>query len=185
MTLTDELLAELGEPGLEQLAGMLGTDVGTARWVLQAAGGIIVAGLARSAAYPEGAEALRCALDEHVDTDPFNSDVASLTRDGQHILAHVLGGQGVEYAAEGLARLADADVGALMKVLPLLAPMIMSLFADRAIKAGMDTRSMAADLRRERSAGPAGLENLIAGVLQGIFGDTVAPAAGREGAGDR
>jgi hypothetical protein len=178
----DELLTELGEPGLEQIAGMLGTDLATARWVIQAAGGIIVAGLARGAEHPEGAEALRYALDEHMDTDPFNSDVASLTRDGQHILAHVLGGQGVEYVAEGLARLADADVGGLMKVLPLLAPMIMSLFAGRA---GMDTRTMTADLRRERAAGPAGLEELIGGILHGLFGDPVAPAAGREGAGDR
>jgi hypothetical protein len=174
----DELLAELGDPGLEQIAGMLGTDLDTARWAIRAASGIIVAGLARSAEHPEGAEALRCALDEHVDTDPFNSDVASLTRDGRHILAHVLGGHGVEYAAEGLARLADVDVGALMKVLPLLAPMIMSLFAGRA---GLDAASMAADLRRERSAGP----ELIDGILLGLFGDPLTPAAGREGAGDR
>jgi hypothetical protein len=174
----DELLAELGDPGLEQLAGMLGTDLDTARSAIRAAGGIIVAGLARGAEHPEGAEALRCALDEHVDTDPFNSDVASLTRDGRHILAYVLGGQGVEYAAEGLARLTDLDVGALMKVLPLLAPMIMSLLAGRE---GMDAGSMAADLRRERSAGP----EPIGGILQGLFDDPLAPAAGQEGAGDR
>ncbi len=178
----NELLAELGDPGLEQIAGMLGADPGTARGVIQAAGALVVAGMARGAEHPESAEALRCALDEHVDTDPFNGDVASLTRDGQHILAHVLGVQGTEYAAVGLSHVTGVGVSALMRVLPLLAPMIMSLFADRADAAGMSTAAMAAELRHEHSMGHAGYGDLIDQVLGGIFGDRAVPAAGHEGA---
>ncbi|WP_336213715.1 DUF937 domain-containing protein [Nonomuraea sp. LPB2021202275-12-8] len=176
MTLIDELLAELGDPGLEQIAGMLGTDTATARAVIQAATGTVVAGMARGADHPEGAEALRGALDDHADADPFNGDVASLMRDGQNILAHVLGTQGTEYAAEGLARFSGVDEGALLKVLPLLAPMIMSLLADRAARQDMDTDTMTGELRRERSATSSGLEDLIAPILGDIFGDSSVPA---------
>ncbi|WP_049562461.1 DUF937 domain-containing protein [Nonomuraea sp. SBT364] len=165
MTLTDQLVAELGDPGLEQLAGMLGTDQATVREVLQAATGVIVAGMARSSEHPDGAEALRTALDEHVDADPFNGDVATLARDGQNILAHVLGGQGVDQAADALADLSGLDSAALVKVLLLLAPMIMSLLADRAERADMTTQEMTGELHRERAAAPGALEPLLAELL--------------------
>ncbi|MEU8248788.1 DUF937 domain-containing protein [Nonomuraea sp. NPDC048916] len=181
MTLNDELLAGLGDPGLEQIAGMLGTDVATARTVLQAVSGTIVGGMARNAEDPDGAEALRGALDEHVDADPFNGDIASLTRDGQSILGHVLGGQGTEQAAAGLARLADVDSGMLMKLLPLIAPMIMSLLANRASDQDMDAAAIAEELVREQSSLPSDLGAVLAGLLAGIFGETVPQQARTQG----
>jgi len=171
LTLVDELLAELGDPGLEQIGGMLGTDPATARTILQETAGTIVAGLARSAEHPEGAEALRTALDDHTDADPFNGDVASLTRDGQNILAHVLGGQGAEHAADELARFAGVGSTALMKVLPLLAPMIMSLLAGQADRRDLEPEELADFLRRERAALPLGLRERLVLILADIFGD--------------
>ncbi|MEO3872997.1 DUF937 domain-containing protein [Nonomuraea sp. B12E4] len=169
MTLHDELLAQLGDAGLEQIAGMLGTDTDTARDVVQAVSGTIVGGLARNAEHPDGADALRGALDEHVDTDPFTGDVASLTRDGHGILSHILGGQGVEAAAAGLSQLSGIDRGAIMRLLPLIAPMIMSLLAHRAANADMDAEAVADDLSREQAAVP----DVLGGLLGGIFGGVV------------
>ncbi|MEO3800241.1 DUF937 domain-containing protein [Nonomuraea sp. B1E8] len=170
MTLTDELLAGLGDSGLEQVAGMLGTDPATARIVTQAVAGTIIGGMARDAEQLDGADALLSALDDHKDTDPFNGDVASLTRDGHNILGHVFGGQGTERAAAGLSQLAAVHPGAMMKLLPLVAPMIMSLLADRAAARRLDARSLADELDHERSTLPAKLDDLVTTLLDGIFG---------------
>ncbi|WP_433431508.1 DUF937 domain-containing protein [Nonomuraea sp. CA-141351] len=178
MTLNDELLAELGDSGLEQIAGMLGTDTTTARDVVQAVSGTIIGGMARNAQYPEGAEALRGALDDHVDTDPFSGDVASLTRDGHNILGHVLGGQGTEQAATGLSQFAGIDSGTVIKLLPLIAPMIMSLLANRAASHDMDADAVADHLNSEQTAMPGGLSDLIEGLLDTIFGDAVLQQGG-------
>ncbi|MFI7637656.1 DUF937 domain-containing protein [Nonomuraea sp. NPDC049400] len=178
MTLNDELLAELGDSGLEQIAGMLGTDTATARDVVQAVSGTIIGGMARNAHYPDGAEALRGALDDHVDTDPFSGDVASLIRDGHSILGHVLGGQGTEQAAAGVSQFAGIDFESIMKLLPLIAPMIMSLLADRATSRDMDAGALADDLNREQAAMPGDLEDLLDGLLGAIFGGAVPPQGG-------
>ncbi|NUP01237.1 MAG: DUF937 domain-containing protein [Nonomuraea sp.] len=178
MTLNDELLTQLGDSGVDQIAGMLGTDPATARKVIEAVAGTIVGGMARNAEHPDGAEALRAALDDHVDTDPFNGDVASLTRDGHSILGHVLGGQGTERAAAGLSQLAGVSPGTIMKLLPLIAPMVMSLLAGRAAKGTMDAGAVAADLDKEHASLPGGLGNLVGGLLSGIFGGPIPPQGG-------
>ncbi|MER7422314.1 DUF937 domain-containing protein [Nonomuraea rubra] len=175
MTLYDELLAGLGDQGVEQIAGMLGTDTLTARKVIEAVSGTIVGGMARNATHPEGADALRGALDDHMDADPFNGDVASLTRDGHSILGHVLGGQGTEQAAAQLSQLAGVNSATIMKLLPLIAPMIMSLLANRAASRDMDAGAVADDLNREESAIPGGLGELLGTLLGGIFGGTAVP----------
>ncbi|MGI5274556.1 DUF937 domain-containing protein [Nonomuraea sp. CA-218870] len=189
MRLTDRLLAELGDPGLEQIGGMLATDPGRARDVIAAASAMIVGGMARDAEHPDGAEALRTALDEHTDADPFNGDVASLIRDGQNILAHVLGGQGTETAAYGLARLSGLDPGAVMRLLALLAPMVMSLLAVQAEASDMTTEEMTTkemtteemttELARERATLPRELAVLLADA----FGDLPEPHTSRDGWG--
>ncbi|GAA1620659.1 hypothetical protein GCM10009733_016460 [Nonomuraea maheshkhaliensis] len=173
MTLYDELLAGLGDSGLEQIAGMLGSDTLTARKVIEAVSGTIVGGLARNAEHPDGADALLGALDDHRDADPFNGDVASLTRDGHSILGHVLGGQGTELAASQLSRLAGVDSGTIMKLMPLIAPMILSLLAGRAASRDMDPAALADDLERERASVPGGLGELLDGILGDIFGGAV------------
>ncbi|SEH02781.1 protein of unknown function [Nonomuraea solani] len=178
MTLNDELLAGLGDSGLEQIAGMLGTDTLTARKVVEAVSGTIVGGMARNAEHPDGADALRGALDDHLDADPFNGDVASLTRDGHSILGHVLGGQGTEQAAAGLSQLAGVDTATIMKLLPLIAPMIMSLLAARATRGDMDAGAVADTLDREQSAVPGGLGELLGGLLGSIFGGAVPQQGG-------
>ncbi|WP_157246414.1 DUF937 domain-containing protein [Nonomuraea typhae] len=173
MSLNDELIAQLGDSGLQQIAGLLGTDVATARTVVEAATGTIAGGMARNAENLDGAQALRSALDQHVDADPFTGDVANLTRDGQGILGHVLGAQGTEQAADGLAQFAGINSNTIMKLLPLIAPMIMSLLADRASRQNMDAGAVADDLNQEHTGmQDGGLGDLLGGLLGSIFGGT-------------
>ncbi|MEV0588729.1 DUF937 domain-containing protein [Nonomuraea sp. NPDC050310] len=188
MSLNDELLEQLGSSGLQQIAGLLGTDVATARQAVEAATGTIVGGLAQNAERPEGADALRTALDEHVSADPFNSDLSSVTRDGHGILGHVLGEQGTEHAAAGISQFAGINMNTVLKLLPLLAPMIMSLLAGRANQRGMDAGAVAQDLNNEKSEmSGGGLGDLLnavlggagggglGGLLGGLLGDSGAP----------
>lgn len=170
VTLNDELLSQLGDPGLEQIAGMLGASTATARTVIQAVSGTIIGGMARNVAEPEDAEALRGALDEHADADPFNGDVASLSRDGQGILAHVLGGPGTEQAAATLSRFSGVETASIMRLLPLIAPMVMSLLADRALSRRLDAGAVADELNQEDAALPSDLGGLLDGLLDDIFG---------------
>jgi hypothetical protein len=168
VSLNDELLQQLGNSGLEQIAGLLGTDVSTAKQAVEAAAGTIVGGMAVNADQPEGAEALRSALDDHVASDPFNADVASVSRDGRGILDHVLGEQGTEQAAAGISQFAGINMSTVAKLLPLLAPMVMSLLANRANKQGMDAGAVAQDLNKETSAmSGGGLGDLLGAVLGG------------------
>lgn len=171
MTLNDELFAQLGDNGLQQIAGLLGTDTATARQVVEASAGTIVGGMATNAEQTEGAESLRTALDSHVDADPFNGDVATLEKDGQGILGHVLGDQGTEQAAAGISQFAGINSGTIMKLLPMLAPMVMSLLANRASKQNMDAGAVAQDLDQEKSSAMSGgLGDLLNSVLGGAGG---------------
>ncbi|MFI7440480.1 DUF937 domain-containing protein [Nonomuraea indica] len=172
MTLHEELLARLGDPGMEQLAGMLGTDQHTARFVLQTVSGTIVGGLARNTRDLDGAEALRAALDDHADADPFNGDVASLMRDGQNILGHVLGGRGMEEAATVISRLAGVDPAAVMKILPLTAPMVMTLLATLAGDHDMDAEEVATLIDQESKALPDEVRAVVDDLLADIYGPT-------------
>ncbi|MFI6482944.1 DUF937 domain-containing protein [Nonomuraea sp. NPDC050663] len=171
MSLNDELLQQLGNSGLEQIAGLLGTDVSTAKQAVEAAAGTIVGGMAVNADRPEGAEALRSALDDHVTSDPFNSDVSSVTRDGQGILEHVLGEQGTQQATAGISQFAGINMGTIAKLLPLLAPMVMSLLANRATKQNMDAGAVAQDLNKETTdMSSGGLGDLLGAILGGSAG---------------
>jgi hypothetical protein len=134
----------------------------------------------RNAAHPDGAEALRGALDDHVDADPFNGDVASLSRDGQSILGHVFGGTGSEHVADELARIAGADQRTIMKLMQLVAPMVMSLLAVRAARGDLDSGALAESLQEEYGVLPGRLGELIDGLLSDIFGDPAEPGSGQE-----
>ncbi|WP_158088733.1 DUF937 domain-containing protein [Thermoactinospora rubra] len=174
MTLNDELLEQLGQSGLEQIAGLLGTDLAMARQVIEAATGAIVGGMARNARELEGAHALLSALDEHAQRNPFTADVHALSRDGQGILDHVLGEQGIMRVAAGISKFAGIDRRAIMRLLPLIAPMVMSLLADRVRRQDMDAGQVAGELRRETSAISNALGGLLNAVLGG-FGDGPRP----------
>lgn len=168
MNLKDELLQKLGSDGLQQIAGTLGTDEETARRTVEAVAGTIVGGMASNAERPEGADALRSALDDHVASDPFNSDMSAVTRDGSGILGHVLGEQGTEQAASGISQFAGVNTDMVKKLLPLIAPMIMALLAGRASNREMDAGAVAQDLNNEKSEmSGGGLGDLLGAVLGG------------------
>jgi hypothetical protein len=159
MALNDEIFAQLGDPGLERIAAILGTDSVRAREVVEASLGTILDGMARNADRAEGARELRNALDQHIARDPFNQDVGALEQDGHCILGHVLGLQGQEQAV-GISRFAGLSAGSVMQIMATLAPMVMSLLAERLPRQDMDPPTLAGELDRERALLPTSPNDL-------------------------
>ncbi|GAA0376717.1 hypothetical protein Acor_31340 [Acrocarpospora corrugata] len=167
----DDLFAKLGPQGIQQIAGLIGTDTESAKGAVQASLGTIMGGMAHQAENMEGAQSLRSAVDQHTDSDPF-TNVTGLAddNDGRKILSHVLGDQGTDRAAQGISQFMGINSRTVSKVLTMVAPMVMAMLAKR-LRQGMEPETMSKDLDRERQDMGSGLGDLLGGLLGAIFGD--------------
>lgn len=131
MSAVDEIMQQLP---LGQLAGRLGTDEQTAGAAAQQAIPALLSGLQANAQDPAGAASLEGALGNHpaglieggVDLDQVDEN------DGQKIVGNIFGGQ-----SDGVAQTLGATLGGgdqsdlVRRLLPLLAPIVMSYLAKR------------------------------------------------------
>ncbi|WP_091702165.1 DUF937 domain-containing protein [Microbacterium sp. cf046] len=145
---------------IDDIAAQLGVDPSEARRAIEEGGATILSGLQRNAQTPEGASALEKALGKHgSEVSGGTVDLNALdTADGQKILGHIFGGQ-EQAVAQKLTdepKTAGIDFG---KLLPILAPIILGLIANRQKGAAPDS-SAPAD-------GGGGLGDLIGGLLGG------------------
>ena len=131
MTDLNDLLAHIP---VDQLAARLGVDPATAEAAVRQALPALVGGLHANAQDPAGAASLAGALGQHdpglldggVDLDQVD------TQDGEKIVGHVFGANHGQVVQQ-LGGLGGSNVsGALIgKLLPLLAPIVMSYLARR------------------------------------------------------
>ncbi|MFF5794059.1 DUF937 domain-containing protein [Paeniglutamicibacter sp. NPDC012692] len=166
---------------LDQIAGKLGVDTDTARATVATALPSLVAGMQNNAASPEGAEALQAAIAQHdaslveggVDLESVDTD------DGQKIVDHVLGDNQAVLAAQLNGATPEGfDLGGLVqKVLPMLAPVVMSFLAKNASSpgdggGGFDIGGLLGGLlgggNQQQAQGGGGFD--IGGMLGGLFG---------------
>ena len=148
MSATDEILAGINP---QQLAAALGTDEATAMDAAAAAIPTLIGSLQTNATTTEGSEGLLGALGQHAGSGLFGETVdldAVDTADGQKILAHVLADD-----PQRLQAVSGLGGDLLSKLLPLLAPIVMSYLAR---KLGM--------------GGPADAPSASGGVLGDILG---------------
>ncbi|MEZ5227387.1 MAG: DUF937 domain-containing protein [Acidimicrobiales bacterium] len=148
--LTDGLLSQLGSGGIAQIAQALGTDESKAQGAIGSALPAILAGLANNTQKPQGAEALASALEDHSPSvfDQLGNVVKSAGgADGNAILAHVLGQKrgGVEQQLAGQTGL---DLGAISKLLPMLAPLVLGYLSKQKSGTGPRRRRARIDARR-------------------------------------
>lgn len=153
---------------LDQIAGKLGVDQDTARATVATALPSLVAGMQNNAASPEGASALQNAIAQHdaaliegvVNIDAIDTD------DGQKIVDHVLGGNQAVLAAQLNGATPEGfDLGGLVqKVLPMLAPLVMSFLSKNA--------SSAAVAGGEGGGGGFDLGGMLGGLLGGGQGQS-------------
>jgi hypothetical protein len=129
VTEIDDLLSRIPT---DQIAARLGVDAATADAAVRAALPALVGGMSANAQHPDGAASLAGALGQH---DPGlvdgGVDVGQVdTADGQRIVGHVFGAN-VEPVAERVGGSAGVSRELIAKLLPLLAPIVMSYLAKR------------------------------------------------------
>jgi hypothetical protein len=125
MGATEEILSSLD---LDQLAQLLGTDKASAGRAAAAAIPTLIGGLQANSGHDEGANSLLGALSQHAD-DTYSDSVNLAdvdTEDGRKIVAHALAED-----PKRVAGLAGIDGDLLSKLLPLLAPVVMSYLAKK------------------------------------------------------
>lgn len=154
----DEILSSIDSA---QLAAALGTDEETARSAAAAAIPTLINSLQANAGSPEGASSLLTALGQHADGvygDSIDLNAVD-TEDGRKIVAHALAED-----PQRLQALGGLGGGLLAKLLPLLAPIVMSYLAK---KLGMGGA---------RPSGGSG--DILGDLLGGVLGGGAAGGAG-------
>ena len=155
--LTQELFSQLQGAPLQQLSSQLGTDPGQTRDAVAAALPLLLGALGRNSAQPQGAQALFGALQrDHgggLDLGGVLGAVlgggGSRQTDGAGILGHILGG-GQPRAAQALGQSTGLGSGQAMQLLALLAPIVMSVLANRSRTPGLDAGGLGQLLGQER-----------------------------------
>ncbi len=155
-TMTD-LMDELLQGGaLDQISGRIGADPTQTRQAIQQALPMLLGGLERNAASPEGAQSLQHALatDNHAsvldDLPGYLSGVRQdRATDGAGILQHILGDQ-QQPAAQALSAKSGLGSGSIMQLLVTLAPLVMGMLGKKAGSGGMP--DLGSILGQERSA---------------------------------
>lgn len=168
MTDIDELLTHVP---IGQLAGRLGVDQATAEEAVRQALPALVGGLHANAQDPSGAASLAGALGQHdpglldggVDLDQVDTD------DGDRIVGHVFGGnrdQVVQQLANSAGPTVDSSL--IAKLLPLLAPIVLSYLSKRLLGG---------------TAGSGGAAGGLGSILGGLLGAAVGGSGGRSAGG--
>ena len=170
----------MGQIPLDQLADRLGVDRATAEQATRKALPALLAGLQANAQDPAGAASLTKALSNHND-NLFGSgvDLSQIdTADGDAIVGHVFG-PNREQVVNKLGSTDAAGQGLIGKLLPMLAPMVLSWLAGKFLggnKAGTTAGGQSSsggglsDLLPgggDQAQGGGGLGDLLGSVLGG------------------
>jgi hypothetical protein len=156
----DDLLSQIP---MDQLARQLGVDERTARQATTQALPALLGGMQANAQDPAGAASLSSALRQHDDNLLDGGvDVGQVdTDDGDKIVRNVFGEnrQQVVNQLGGLGG-GGTNSGLIAKLLPLLAPIVMSYLAKQFTRQGGTAAG-------SPTAGGGGLEDLLGGLLGG------------------
>ena len=151
----DDILRSLP---MDQLARQLGTDEATARQATSMALPALLGGLQANATDPGGAASLQEALAQH-DDDLYGErvDLERVdTRDGERISSHIFGSN-EDQVVHALGGAGGAGLGGdlIKRLLPLLAPIVLSYLAKQMQGRGRSGGSAALACMPPRSAGRA------------------------------
>jgi hypothetical protein len=189
-SLIEALGAKIGAGGIDQIADQLGLDRGRTEQVVSGALPMLLGGLTRNAASPDGAASLLGALERDHDGSILDDIGGFLGRGsgaadaGLGILGHVFGGRSssVENALAGSSGL---DSGSVRQILAMLAPLVMGMLGKTQRSRGLDLGGLADLLGGERRAAEAkapAAANLIGSLLDadgdGQVGDDLAKLGG-------
>jgi hypothetical protein len=182
MSAVEEIMQQIP---LGQLASQLGTDEQTAGAAVQQAIPALLGGLQANAQDPAGAASLEGALGNHsaglidggVDLNQVDAN------DGQKIVGNIFGGH-----SDGVAQTLGGNLGGVdqsdlvKKLLPLLAPIVMSYLAKQMGGGGAAGGGLLSSLLGGAAGGGAagggGISDLLGGMLGGGAGQGQSQAGG-------
>ncbi|KIS28030.1 hypothetical protein TV39_07335 [Arthrobacter sp. SPG23] len=171
----------LDQVPVDQIAGLLGTDRETARAAVEAAVPTLLAGMQSNVQAPEGAASLESALAQHQNgLVDGGVDAAQVdTADGEKIVSHVFGGQQDQVANQlaGTANLGGVGGDLVRKLLPILAPIVMSYLANKIL--GGRNAQAGGGAAGDAAGGPGGID--LGSILGGILGGASQGGAGAQG----
>lgn len=167
---------------IDDVAKQLGVSPEVAEQAVKEASSVLVAGLAKNASTPEGAESLQSALQKHAEFSGVNSVADVDTADGQKILNHILGGKTNDVAQALSEEPATAGID-FSKLLPALAPILMGVLGSSQKSSGGGIGDLLGGLLGGgNSNGGGGIGDILGGLLGGGGGQQQASAGG--GLGD-
>jgi hypothetical protein len=187
MGILDTVGQQLGGNTLTQIAQQLGTDEGTAANAVSVALPLLLGGLTRNAATPEGAAALDQALTRDHATSPLlDAPHEAVTNPSAFnaggILGHIFG-QRQAPIQQGVAKATGIDLQSAGKVLMILAPIVMASLA-RARSAQGANASAGSVIQTEQQhmerqvPGIGGLASILDRDHDGSIADDIANMAG-------
>lgn len=184
-----ELQDILRQIPVDQIAGLLGTDQQTARTAVEAAIPTLLAGMHNNAQASGGAASLESALSQHRDgLLEGGVDVSRVdTADGEKIVSHVFGGQQDQVASQlaGTSQLSGVGGDLVRKLLPILAPIVMSYLANKVLGGrGQSGADASGGTGGAGQAGGIDLGGILGGMLGGAGGAAAGGAGGMGGLGD-
>lgn len=184
MNLMDILQGQISDDMLGQLSEHIGAEP---EQTAQATNGIfatLLGGLAQNASTEGGLSALGSALDRDHDgsmlDDVFGmvggmlsggNDTQSGATNGMGILGHILGDR-QETAAAQIGQSSGLSMGQVMKLMPILAPIVMSVLGKTKNSGGLDLGSLAGVLMgsAQQAQQQPGMGDLIGSVLGQVMG---------------
>ncbi len=185
--LLDLLNSQLGGDALKTVSRQLGIDESTASTAIAAALPMLIGGLARNAATPQGADSLANAVSNDHDGSIFDQ-LGSFLRNpgsgsGDGILGHVFGGRR-SHVENAVAQSSGLDAATVSRLLAMLAPIVMGGLGKVQRESELGARDMAGMLQREtarvRQASPmGGLLSLLDADGDGSVVDDVAGILGK------
>ena len=183
--LTSTIFAQMDQSHIESIAGKLGIDPAQASDAIQQALPLLMGGLARNAASPQGASALHSALEQdHAGIDIGGLLGSVLGGGGGNsaggglggMLGSVLGGGSSggnaasggrrDQAAQGLGQSSGLGGAGAAQLLAMLAPIVMAALGNMTKKQGMDANALSGVLGQENNRiQQTGVGGLLNGVL--------------------
>ena len=132
MDTADEILSQIP---LDQLAQQLGVDEATAEQAVRQAVPALLGGMEANARDPGGAASLEKALGQHAGSPLEGLDLGSIdTADGEAIVGNVFG----DNSEQVINKLGEQGGGSgiMQKLLPILAPIVLSMLAGKFLGQG-------------------------------------------------
>ena len=165
-SLLDSLSGHLDDSALRRIGETLGADQGATSKALAAAVPLLIAGLARNAAQPGGAQQLHDALARDHDGSALDAPAPAPSADGDAILGHILGDRRA-VAEQGVAKASGLDLSKVGPLLSMLAPLVMGALGRAQRQGRFGPGDLTDMLGREGAAlgGSGGLMGMVAGLL--------------------